>query len=392
MQPLGSLPTKIWYSAYLLYDEFTTALSAGSVNGTSAEPVGGVRTVTDTNVKISITGGVANFATGAAANSGIWYPVQQRVVGKALLIDFNVLSASGRVYFGWDTNQAGSVVEGFDTGPTALLRILSNATAIEVGAAISYATWYQTVTVLRSTGTWFFIKGGAYSKWTLNYISPLTSANMYPVVSTVTTTPLSAYDNVRVPKSLYIPVPLQSDGFSAGTTDGLGNPENNGPVGNSYSDVGTWGVTGGKRACSALSGGLGFSYLACSSTDVLIDATCTRTAGVTGIVARYADASNYLIAYHDGTNCKLDKVVAGVTTNLISAAATYSATAVLRLVLDGTAARLFYNNAAVGAVATTPAAGSLNHGLYTTDINATFDNFIVWARGTSGEYSGLDTL
>jgi len=180
--------------------------------------------------------------------------------------------------------------------------------------------------------------------------------------------------------------------MSQTVTDGLGNPENNGTAGNAYTNIGTWGVAAGVRSCSALSGGLGFSYLPCSSSNIIIEAVCTRSAGVTGLVARYADASNYLISYLDGANAKLDRVVAGVTTNLISAAVVYGATKVLSLHLDGTSARLFYGNAAVGSVATTPAAGSLNHGLYTTDVNATFDNLVIWARGNEGQYNDMELL
>ena len=139
-----------------------------------------------------------------------------------------------------------------------------------------------------------------------------------------------------------------------------------------------------------LSSGLGFSYLPCSSSNAIIEAVCTRTAGVTGLVARYADASNYLIAYLDGTNCKLDKVVAGITTNLSSGAVAYGATKILSLHLDGTSARLFYGDAAVGTVATTPAAGSLNHGVYTTNIGATFDNLVIWPRGNEGQYEDMN--
>ena len=43
--------------SYLLRDEFTSALAAGSVNGTAAEPGPGTRAVTDANSKLSITGG-----------------------------------------------------------------------------------------------------------------------------------------------------------------------------------------------------------------------------------------------------------------------------------------------------------------------------------------------
>lgn len=52
--------------SYTLQDQFTTALSAGSVNGTSAEPTGGTRTVTDTESKLSIASGALTFAGGKA--------------------------------------------------------------------------------------------------------------------------------------------------------------------------------------------------------------------------------------------------------------------------------------------------------------------------------------
>lgn len=42
--------------AALLVDTFDTNRAAGSVNGTAAEPGAGVRTVVDTQSKLSITG------------------------------------------------------------------------------------------------------------------------------------------------------------------------------------------------------------------------------------------------------------------------------------------------------------------------------------------------
>jgi hypothetical protein len=246
---------------------------------------------------------------------------------------------------------------------------------------------------MRATGMFYFIKGGTFKDWTLLYVSYTGSAAGYPgiVCNNAANTAFYAM-NPRVPRQLYIPKPMMSDGMSAATTDGLGNAENNGASGQVYTNVGTWGVAGGVRSCSALVGGVGFSYLNCQSTNVIMDAVCTRSAGVTGMVARYVDSQNYLIAYLDGTNAKLDQVVAGGTSNLITAAVTYGAAFVLRLVLDGTSARLFYNNLAVSTVGTTPAAGSMNHGLYTTDTGATFDNFCIWARGTEGQHNILDVL
>ncbi len=383
---------KVGSKYYWLYDQFTTNRAAGAVNGTAAEPWGGTRTVTDTNSKITIGSGVLSFATGEAANDGVWYPAQVRLLGKTTIATLVHANTSGDVNFGWDVNASGLIQDAirfFTTSTT--LRVEDGGASKIVG--VFTATTYQVAVVCRATGYWYYIKGGAFTNWTLLFVSATTStASIFPSVVTRSTTSTFTADNMRVPKSLYIPVPLQSDGMSSATTDGLGNAENNGRTGNSYTNVGTWGVAAGKRSCSALSGSVGFSYLAATSADVIIDAVCTRSAGVTGIVARYADANNYLIAYHDGTNAKLDKVDAGVTTNLVSGAATYSATAVLRLILDGTTARLFYNNTAVGGVATTPSSTSLNHGLYTTDTGATFDNLVIWARGTGNEYSTLDSL
>src|SRR3990167_5258911 len=73
-------------SMYTLYDQFTTARAAGSVNATNAEPVGGARTVTDTNSKISITGGVLDFATGGNSfgDPAVWYGLITRTLGRLL--------------------------------------------------------------------------------------------------------------------------------------------------------------------------------------------------------------------------------------------------------------------------------------------------------------------
>src|SRR3990167_322284 len=68
--------------SYTLNDQFTTDRAAGAVNGTSAEPTGGTRTVVDTNSKLSISGSQLSFATGGVdygVNPGIWYGSASRV-------------------------------------------------------------------------------------------------------------------------------------------------------------------------------------------------------------------------------------------------------------------------------------------------------------------------
>lgn len=385
-----TLDTKYIKNKYLVYDKFSTDRAAGSVNGTSAEPIGGTRAVTDTNNKISIASGRIVFGTSTAVFDNVKWPEQTRAAGRTVLCELAYTTNVGFARIGWDNTAGVNLYNGVILGSTNLY-IIDDANAPIVGAVAN--SRYKIAVTMRSSGSWFFISGGSFSNWNFLWSSVAGNGNLTPCINVAANTTAGfTADNMRVPKKLFIPVPLASDGMSAATTDGQGNAENNGPVGTAYTAIGTWGVAGGVRSCSALSGGLGLNYLATSSADVLMDAVCTRSAGVTGIVARYADAQNYLIAYHDGTNAKLDKVEGGSTTNLVSGAATYSASAVMRLVLSGTTARLFYNNAAVGTVATVPSSTAKNHGLYTTDTGATFDNLVIWARGTGNEYAFLDTV
>lgn len=144
-----------------------------------------------------------------------------------------------------------------------------------------------------------------------------------------------------------------------------------------------------------------FASLQVSTADMLADVNVTGPTATAGIQAGLvlnldsaATPANFVIAYLDGKgNCLLDKCVAGVYTNVISAAVTYSAGATLRVIKSGTSYSLFYNGAAVGTTSTISDAGIVDntlHGLFSTSASNSSDNFTVWPRGTGGEYSGLD--
>jgi hypothetical protein len=83
--------------------------------------------------------------------------------------------------------------------------------------------------------------------------------------------------------------------------------------------------------------------------------------------------ANFVIAYHDGTNCLLEKCVAGTYTTMITAATAFVADAVLRVIKDGTSYSLYYNGAQVGATVAIADAGVIDnqsHGLFSTnDVN-----------------------
>lgn len=378
---------------YILYDSFTTARSAGAVNGTLAEPTGQTRTVVDTNSKLSITGGQASFATGGVGSGdpGLWYPLQARTVGRVLLV--NIINIVGDIGSGFHTAQSG-VPNDAIRSVIDVVRV--NGAANIVVASMSGLTTFAAAYIMRSSGMWFFIKGGTFTQWTLLWISTAGNSNMYPFVGCVSGATNSANaDNVRVPATLYIPLPLAYDTFTR-ANGALGSTETTSPDGVAIaalawnSNIGTWAITSNKAGASALTGGLAIATISVPSKDNFIEAALTQSAGIVGVVGRYTNASNYIYAYHDGTNTGVKQRLAAVETDLIAAtAATFVASAVLRMEVDGNSCILFYNNVRVGGV------GAVNAGLsgavvgmYTTDTGNTLDLVTCWARGTSGEYEG----
>lgn len=141
-----------------------------------------------------------------------------------------------------------------------------------------------------------------------------------------------------------------------------------------------------------------FSSVSVSTADVVADVNVVVTSGTqAGLVLNLDSTSspaNFVIAYHDGINAKLEKCVAGVYTTVITAAVTYSAGATLRVTKIGTAYRLYYNNALVGSGTISDAGiiSNTRHGLFSTYSANTLDNFVVYASGSGGEYATLDTL
>lgn len=192
--------------------------------------------------------------------------------------------------------------------------------------------------------------------------------------------------------------------FGTTTNLGVGRTANG-----SYVDTGrSNGVSAGFRGASTVNISLDdvsfqaltladlFASVLCSTPDVLADVAITLTAGTqAGLVLNLDSTSspaNFVIAYHDGTNCKLEKCVAGTYTTVVTASATYSANAVLRVSKIGTAYRLYYNNALVGS-GTISDAGIVNnarHGLFSTYSQNTCDNVVVYASGSEDQYSVLN--
>lgn len=199
---------------WLLRDEFISDLAAGSVNGTAAEPGPGTRTVVDTENKLSITGGAATFAGGSSVpvygNPGLWYGAVTRVAGQVLLATVTVDNNTNKMI-------------GFDSAPGSTLgenyfyfniwNISPSWLGVTGPIVATYAaTTYQISVVLRASGAYYYIKGGAFSNWTMVWVTSLAaSATVYPGISNYSS--VFSADNLRVPDALWLPTPIVSYGF-----------------------------------------------------------------------------------------------------------------------------------------------------------------------------------
>lgn len=393
---LGQPRRRVW----LINDAFTTARIVGAINNTYAEPGPGQRSVVDTLSKLSIASGQLDFAVGSAANDPQLrhLPAVARLPGRLCKAALTMTVVGAEI--GWESNTSGSAADSVRFTTTVISVRINTSAVLAVGAAATGVV-YQIAVVLRETGAFYFIQGGAFTNWTMLWIAGAGAYNpAYTVVTATGATGVFVTDYLRVPSARWLPAPLLSHGFSVLTpSDGLGHAEGvAGGLGSGGSGVtltsilGTWGVSGGAAQCSALAVGIG-QIGATATADVVVTAKVTRAAGRAGVFVRYL-VDNYVYAVHNGTNVVLVKRVSGVETTLIDTAATYVAGAEMRVICQGTAYRVFYNNVAIGSEQSIGDIATSNtiHGLYTENTTNTFDDLVIMARGTGGEYAALDAF
>lgn len=388
---------------WLLRDEFSDTRAAGAVNGTMPTPgPGGARNSTSNNVAIS-SGEIVASGTGTWGQAG-WYlsPALARTVGLAAIMRIKITgsalfmagftSTTDFSFGGYNNNGITSA-----SGPVFSARGNAGATSPAL-ISISNSTYYWLAQILGASGRAILLYSN--SNWLLFWRDAIGSdASLYVGATSNSGSGVEATDFVRVASLNWLPVPLASDGFgsSFGTTDGLGHPETTGAGSGGGNvtwtqQVGTWTVSSGKAAAATLSGGVAVATVPLSTKDVFAKVKVNRSAGAGGLTLRWTDSSNHLYAEHDGTNAYLKQVLSGSTTTLITAAATYSAGAEIVVDLNGTAGRLYYNNALVGTTSSVNSGLTATaHGLRSTDTSGIqLDDFVVYAKGTGGEYSLLN--
>ena len=105
---------------YTLEDRFITAIGAGAINGTAAEPGPGNRTVIDTTNKLTIAGRklVCTGGTATFCNPLMSWPTQVRATGLAMSVVVNPVDGTKIADFGWSLAGSGQATAGIRTGAT----------------------------------------------------------------------------------------------------------------------------------------------------------------------------------------------------------------------------------------------------------------------------------
>ena len=377
---------------YLHRDAYSSNVSAGSVHNSAAVPGPGTRTVVDAENKLSISGGKLVCAGGKAspawADPGLFAGPYTRRAGQVYLVEITPSATNQKQIFGIASAASGQPNRSAIYLNSDALMYALDATTLSPGfESYSGATSYQFAIVLRASGAFYLVKGGAFTDWNLLWASSAdNAAAWYASIATYNGSWTSEYMNV-ITRPLWLPRPVMSDGFGhASVADGQGHAEANGGGGQSWVNrVGSWGRTGGSAQAATLGSGLAVCTVESLTASVIMDIYATRAGGAFGMVLRWVDAQNYIYAQHDGTTASLHKVVAGTDTSVTSQAKAYSAGAQLRLIANGPYFRLFYNNSLVGSASVIADAAlqtSTQHGLMTTDLGNTFNNIVAWPRTT----------
>ena len=402
------LPTYAWR------DEFTTQRAAGAINNTTSEPGPTLtRTVTDTAAVMVINSSniLDTVAPKGSPSSGDPSVRTNNGIARAAGLTFFFKAKPGvtnqQCYVGLLNSSTNNLTHfiGEMFNSTGFIQLMSYDEAspyLNGKSQDTYASqFYDLAIMVGTTGYYFFHR--IDNRWKLVFSSDYgTSTPLYPVISGYSGSIQVDYER-QVTKSLFLPAPLLSDGFSsASASDGLGHPENNGGSGKTWTDwLGTFGVSGGKAVASALDGTLSpaIRVTNLNTTNVYATATLTRpTSGEVGIVLAGRDASNYISITHDGTQIGVWGCRAGSRTLIIHSAVAFGA-GLLRVGLyrppNGlTRVVLNWNGTGVGTDPLGVWAGELAGtyaGMFSSTLDNTIDNLVIYPVGGEDQYAWMDT-
>lgn len=221
-------------ASYILQDEFTDTLAAGSVDDTNAAPGPGLRdVVTDTNLKLSVGSGVLSLATGgvAAGDPGIYYSQLTRRTGQVAMLSTIPPTTGNNHMVGLDFNQTGAISESFVFASGPQLRLYSGGFIRSIGIYSANGKPYYCALVQRPTGEYFFIKNDDwYPNWVMIYHDMQNATDLYPAAAVLSSGGYGTVDFLRIPVQTWLPTPIAYDSFTR--SDGaIGSSEIVGPEG-----------------------------------------------------------------------------------------------------------------------------------------------------------------
>lgn len=156
---------------YLLLDEFTTALTAGNVNGTAAEPGAGARSVADTGSDLSLASGRLVVVDGAESwnDPKIWYGPWARALvgGVTARVRLRGTTSIGPGLFVAGSNAPADPTTGaYGLYPSSTINLRAaqagSGNLQSVGTRLRSIDYQLTVIPRPGGGAWAVISGGIY--------------------------------------------------------------------------------------------------------------------------------------------------------------------------------------------------------------------------------------
>lgn len=395
---------------YLLRDVFATTRAAGAVNGTPADPLGGLwsgtRLVNDVGGMISIDANGLAVAGGNGsnyANTRLYAsPTFARVPGLGLLCKVNVGADANTAILGWADGTL-SHISGFNIG--------NGFSGGSTGSLPYKVVPYPTVAgdldfgvIVRTIGSFYFYRD----------IGKHMALVLVDTVQTASPVQPGMYNfnkafhlrKWEVERAYYLPSPLVSDGFGTdGISDGLGHAEGiAGGVGAGGSgrvwtaDYGTFAATDGKLTCTALASGRGMATVDVDNPNMVIIAKIGWVAGEAGIVIRKTSLvgfDDYIKVFYDGTRYWLQEISQNTTALNRDIFTLVAGDGIVQINLYNDKISWYFPGGQGGGVRLNAqiANGELMSGtkvgFWTTDIQNTLDDLVVYPSGANGEYEFL---
>jgi len=349
---------------YIIRDEFTTAIVAGSIEGTLATPGPGTRKVIDTGVALSIANGRCKASTVAASgNPGLWYGSHSRKTGLAMLAKME--SAGNRLYVGFDSNQTGlpDINAGICFHAAAGNVMYDNSVTTNLGQFV-LNTEYEIVVILRGSGYFLAIKNGIFTDWTLLWVENAgTATPIYPSAIWRDSGSLRYVDSIRVTQ---LGSPWNSE-YGIATQHLVGERT----AGDTFSHVATYSI-------------IEFTVSALPSTDQIEVWFRSPTVGTNG----------WRVTVDSSGNLDLDEIVATVVTQRGTSAGVIANGDRIVIVGDGSTIKVYEG----GTVRITYGSAATNVGVTTCELETlgtggVVSEIVTWPRRlTGGANSVLDTF